>query len=52
MTIKIKTMKNGKKRAYYWKRPMMRCLPITMVDAELLIASGEAERVAKFFWEA
>jgi hypothetical protein len=52
MIIKIKTNKNGNKRAYFFSFKAGRVMPMKLVDAEMMLANGEAELVDKFFNEA
>lgn len=50
--IKIKTGKNGKQKAYYWKQGINRSFPMSLAEAEIMIATESAVQVVKFFWEA
>jgi hypothetical protein len=38
----ITTNKNGKRVAYYWSTQAQRAIPLPVLDAERMIATGEA----------
>lgn len=44
--IKIKTIKGGRQRAYYWSRRAFRWLPMPLAQAEIEIATEQAYRAA------
>lgn len=43
-TIRLKTTKTGQLRATYWGMRAFRWLPMPLAEAELMLATGQAER--------
>ena len=48
LTIKLFTAKNGQQHATYWSRAAMRNLPLRRADAELFLATNQADAYAPF----
>jgi len=44
LTIKITTDKTGRRRATYWSMRAMRNLPLKIDDADLFLATEQADR--------
>jgi hypothetical protein len=44
LAIRIVTDKNGRLRATYWSMAAMRNLPLKVADAELMLATDQADR--------
>lgn len=45
--VLYKSNRNGQRRAYYYSRPCMRWMPLSIAKADMLVASGQATEVGR-----